>query len=71
MIRVLKYPELVGEMAKRKVTNGAVAKLLRLHPNSIYYKFNEGSFSVEEATLIRDTFFPDMSIEKLFHSEEE
>ena len=67
----MKYPELIGEMAKRKVTNGSVAKVLGLHPNSIYYKLNEGSFSVEEATLIRDTFFPDMSIEKLFHSNDE
>ncbi len=67
----MKYPELVGEMAKKKVTNGSMAKLLGLHPNSIYYKFNEGSFSVEEATLIRDTFFPDMSIEKLFHTDDE
>ena len=67
----MKYPELIGEMAKRKITNNSVAKLLGLHPNSIYYKLNEGSFSVEEAALIRDTFFPDMSIEKLFHSDDE
>ena len=66
----MKYPELVGEMAKRKVTNGSLAKLLKIHPNSIYYKFNEGSFSVEDAKLIRDTFFPDKSIEELFQTEE-
>lgn len=67
----MKCPVLIGEMAKKKVTNGAIAKLLGLHPNTIYYKLNEGSFSVEEAVLIRDAFFPDWSIESLFKTDDE
>lgn len=66
----MKYLTLVGEMAKNKISNKAVAILLGIHQNSVYNKIKgDSSFSVEEALLIRDNFFPGYDIDELFKTE--
>lgn len=61
------YANLKGEMAKKNITNESIAKLLGVHRNSIYNKINgESEFSIEQAMLIQETFFPDLEIKYLF-----
>jgi DNA-binding CsgD family transcriptional regulator len=58
-------------MAKRRITNEAIANLLGIHRNSVYNKIRGmGTFSVDEAITIRNNFFPDMKIEELFPPEQ-
>lgn len=65
------YLNLKGEMAKRNVTNESIAILLGIHRNSVYNKINgESRFSIDEAIIIRNTFFPDSDIDTLFETEE-
>lgn len=65
------YLNLKGEMAKRNVTNEAIANLLGIHRNSVYNKINgESKFSIDEAIVIRKTFFPNFDIDTLFETEE-
>lgn len=62
----MRYGNLIGEMAKEKITIEALSNLLSLHRNTISNKLNGGSFSIEEAETIRDTFFPKLSLKYLF-----
>lgn len=64
------YKFLIGEMAKEKVTIEAMSKLLGIHRNSVSYKLNEGSFYIDEAEQIQETFFPDRNLKELFQREE-
>ena len=65
------YLTLKGEMAKRGVTIEAISLMLGIHRNSVANKLRgESNFYIEEATKIRDTFFPKMELEELFQSEE-
>lgn len=67
----MRYLNLVGEMAKRRVTNADVSRLLGIHANTVYNKLNgESTFSVDEAIQIRGAFFPEQKIEDLFQTEE-
>ena len=63
------YPVLVGEMAKKKVTQKALADTLSLHRNAISYKLEKGSFSIEEAECIHSEYFPDFPMKELFKRE--
>lgn len=63
------YPNLVAEMAKRKVKRSDLATALNVHRNAIYYKLEKGSFSIEEAELIHSEFFPGSSMKELFKKE--
>ncbi|MCI1958814.1 MAG: helix-turn-helix domain-containing protein [Clostridia bacterium] len=63
----MKYENLKSEMARNGITQKDLANLLNIHRNSVYLKINGGaSFSVEEAILIREKFFPDLSLKYLF-----
>lgn len=64
------YKVLVGEMAKEKITNRALAKTLDVHENTVANKLANGSFSVDEAITIRDKYFPNQKIENLFATED-
>lgn len=56
-----------GEMAKRKISIESIADLLGIHRNSVANKLNgESAFSIEQAMLIQETFFPDLEIKYLF-----
>lgn len=68
-MNTIKYPNLVKEMAVRKITNTAIAELLNIHINSVSYKLSKGTFSIEECIKVRDKYFPDMKIENLFKTE--
>lgn len=66
------YPNLRGEMVKRKLNNGDLAKLLDVHPTTIGNKFNNrgnSDFSISEAILIKETYFQNLSVEDLFKKE--
>lgn len=65
----MSYPNLVAEMAKRKVKRADLANTLGVHRNAIYYKLEKGSFSIEEAECIHTKFFPDSPIKELFKRE--
>ena len=68
----MQYSVLVGELAKKRITNEAIANLLDVHRNSVYNKLNGGSsFTVDEAIKIRDTYFPNMDLKELFQKDEE
>ncbi len=66
----MRYSNLIGELAKRKVSKEKISECLKIHRNSVTYKLNGGTFSVEEAVQIRDTFFPECSLEYLFEKRE-
>lgn len=63
------YPVLIGEMAVNKITQNALADLLDLHRNTISYKLEKGSFTIEEAESIRGKYFPDYPMKELFKRE--
>lgn len=67
----LQYSNLIGELAKKKITNVSIARLLNIHSNSVYNKLHgDSSFTVDEAIKIRDTYFPGMDLTELFQKNE-
>ena len=67
----LAYLNLKAEMAKRNISIEDIAQLLKIHRNSVANKINGRSrFTVDEALLIRDTFFPNLSTDYLFQTDE-
>lgn len=60
------YTTLIGEMAVRGVTQKSLADTLNLHRNTVSYKLEVGSFSIEEAELIHSKHFPDYPMKELF-----
>lgn len=65
----MSYLFLIGEMAKRRITKQSIANTLDLHRNAVAYKLKKGSFSIEEAELVQQTYFPDISLKTLFQKE--
>lgn len=65
------YLFLIGELAKRKITNRMLAKTLGTHENTVYNKLHGGQFSIGEAISIRDEYFPGQKIEELFKKDEQ
>lgn len=60
-----------GEMAKRKVSIECISELLKIHRNSVANKLNgDSAFSIEQAMLIQETFFPDLEMKYLFSKDE-
>lgn len=65
------YGNLKAEMGRRDITIEAIAKALHIHRNSASNKVNgSSSFSIEEAMIVKDTFFSDLDYEYLFQTEE-
>lgn len=61
------YPNLDAEMARTKTTKSDIAKLLKVRYATVLDKLNGKSrFSVDEALLIKRTFFPNVKFEYLF-----
>lgn len=60
------YPVLIGEMAKNKITRELLADTLDIHRNTVAYKLEKGSFSIEEAEKIHKKFFCMYSMSELF-----
>lgn len=65
----LVYPNLIAEMAKRKIKRSDLADTLGVHRNAIYYKLEKGSFTIEEAELVHTEYFPDYPMKELFKRE--
>lgn len=64
------YINLKGEIAKKGITQLEIAKLLKIHTNTVTNKINgESSFSIEEAFEIKKAFFPEMDLAYLFNSD--
>lgn len=64
------YGNLKAEMARKNVTIEAVSELLSVHRNSVHNKINGKSrFTVDEAKLVRETFFPTLEIDYLFSTD--
>lgn len=63
------YPNLIAEMAKRKIKRSDLATTLGVHRNAIYYKLEKGSFTIEEAECIHGKYFPDFPMKELFKRE--
>ena len=55
------------EMAKQRITKKEVSNILGISPRALYGKLNgDTKFTTAEAFKIRDTFFPDLTLEYLF-----
>lgn len=61
------YLNLRVELYKNQITLEEVASLLGIHRNTVSNKINgDSSFSIEEATTLRNAYFKGMPIEYLF-----
>lgn len=61
---------LLAEMARYNIKNADIASLINKSEQSVKLKIlNKSTFSIQEATSIRDTFFPGIKIEYLFHND--
>lgn len=60
------YTELKARMAIESVTIEEIAKLLNLHRNTVRAKIEgKSKFYIDELQKIRDTFFPETSLDQL------
>lgn len=57
-------------MAKNKILIEDISRLLNIHRNSVSYKLNKGSFYIDEAEMIQETFFPKSNMKVLFKRNE-
>jgi len=61
---------LVAEMARRQVTRRDIARTLGISYGTVIVKIKgDYDFTVSEAQKIRNTYFPDLTIEYLFAKE--
>lgn len=64
------FPNLEAEMARKGLKGKDLAKVLGVRIATVYDKLNgKYSFSLDEAMIIKQTFFPEYSIEYLFSKE--
>lgn len=64
------YKNLLAEMARRGINNIQIAKAIGINPSTLSAKLNSyDRLKLCEAEKIKNTFFPDMSIEYLFATE--
>ena len=63
----MKFTTLKAEMARKEVTGLDIANVLNISSKSIYNKINGVTeFTLKETAIIRDSFFPYMTIDELF-----
>lgn len=61
------YPNLRAEMARHNVSMTDISRVARKTDRSIRDKISgKGDFTLTEIVAIRDTFFPDRSLDYLF-----
>lgn len=61
------YPKLATELKSRKLKRKDVETLLGISAKSLYNKLRgTTAFTWDEVSLIRNTWFPDMSSDELF-----
>lgn len=62
---------LIGEMAIRKITIEEIARTINMHRNSVSNKlYGKSDFSVNDAIIIADKYFPDIDMRTLFRDTE-
>ena len=65
------YPNLEKEMKRRKITKGALAQIIGVNYRTFYNKWHGLTpFTWPEVCRIRDVFFPDMTLEELFATDQ-
>lgn len=61
------YRNLEAELARAGIKRTKLAELLNVTASTVSEKINKsGRFTLKEAFLIRDTFFPTLSLDYLF-----
>ena len=67
--KMIAFPVLVGEMAKRGIKKNAIARSLGICDKALYNKLNgRVPFTWPEVLIITSRFFPDFRVEDLFSS---
>ena len=68
----MEYGNLKAEMGRRDITIEAISELLKIHRNSVANKVHGRSrFTVDEARIVKEAFFPELSIDYLFETSKE
>ena len=63
------YPTLLGEIAKRGIKKKEIAKSIGVCDKTLHNKLNgKVPFTWPEVQKIRNTFFPDLSSDRLFET---
>lgn len=61
------YPIIEAEIARRQIKKKDIAKAINITPRSLSIKLmGKSDFTLTEAFAIRESFFSDMTVEKLF-----
>lgn len=64
------FPNLEGELKKRRITRNKIAEDLSLNVSTISRKLTEeGRLKYQEAIKIKNLYFPGLSLEYLFSDE--
>ena len=59
-------------MKRKNISRSDIANLLNLSYRTIHSRFNgESEWGYSECIKVRDTYFPDMTLDYLFHPDEE
>ena len=65
------FPNLEAEMARYKITQNEIAKILAWKPTTLSFKLNgKSSLSLKECVEIKNQAFPDKTLDYLFATEE-
>ena len=68
----VKVENLEAEMKRKKISRSDIASLLGLSYRTIHSRFNgESEWRYSECVKVRDTYFPDKTLDYLFATEEE
>ena len=63
---------LEAEMKRKNISRSDIANLLNLSYRTIHSRFNgESDWGYSECVKVRNTYFPDMTLDYLFHTDEE
>ena len=68
----VKVENLEAEMKRKKISRSDIASLLGLSNRTIHSRFNgESEWGYSECVKVRDTYFPDKTLDYLFATEED
>lgn len=68
----VKVENLEAEMKRKKISRSDIASLLGLSYRTIHSRFNgESEWGYSECVKVRDTYFPDKTLDYLFTTEED
>ena len=68
----VKVENLEAEMKRKKISRSDIASLMGLSYRTIHSRFNgESEWGYSECVKVRDTYFPDKTLDYLFATEED